>query len=155
VRDLRRLLALFVEPAAAPAVRSARDSRLGVVVTGLSAGCGVRTVAAGLRRELPAAHVGTGDANGAGDVVVVVAGRRALPVLAGLVVDRLRARHAAVVLVANRPEDPAEWAGTGALCLPQSRLGVLLLARGRRARGPFGTALRGVAQAVRAAASGP
>jgi hypothetical protein len=54
-----------------------------------------------------------------------------------------------VVLVANRPDDPHEWERAGALCLPNSRLGVLLISRGRRPLGPFGTALRDLARVVR------
>jgi hypothetical protein len=120
----------------------------------LSGGCGTSTVAAGLRRELPAARVTDGAAALTDDVLVVVAGHTALHVLASLVTDRLRERRAAVVLVANRPEDPEEWARAGAVCVPRSRLGVLLLAHGRRARGPFGAALRELADRVQRAAHG-
>ena len=146
----RRALALLVEPAHddATAAGDRLAPRLDVAVTGLSAGCGATTLAAGLRRELPGARVLDGIAPASVDVLVVVAGCAALPVLAQLVTDRLRARHSAVMLVANRPEDPGEWERAGALCVPQSRLGVLLLAHGRRARGPFGAALRRVAEAV-------
>ena len=146
----RRLLALLVEP---DRTRTSEDcdaspTGLDVGVTGLSRGCGTSTVAHGLRRELPSARVMDGVAPASGGVLVVVAGRAGLPVLARLVTDRLRERHESVVLVANRPEDPGEWERAGALCLPQSRIGVRLLEHGRRARGPFGSALRRLARAV-------
>jgi hypothetical protein len=116
---------------------------------GLSPGCGTTTIALGLGRELPAARVRDGAHPGPAGVLVVIAGRDALPVLAQLVTSRLRERHRSVVLVANRPEEPEQWRQAGAVCLPHSRLGVLLLTRGRRARGAFGAALRAAAGAVR------
>ncbi len=151
----RRVLALLVEPDMTRTSEDRDSPRTGldVGVTGLSSGCGTSTVAHGLRRELPSARVMDGVAPAPAGVLVVVAGRGGIPVLAGLVADRLRERHPSVVLVANQPEDPREWEHAGALCVPQSRIGVLLLAHGRRARGPFGTALRGVARAVREAES--
>ena len=118
-------------------------------MTGLSGGCGTSTIAAGLRRELPAARVIDGFAPASADVLVVVAGSAGLPVLAGLVTDRLRRRHAA-----RRCWSPtgrrtrANGSALGAICVPHSRLGVLLLAKGRRPVGPFGAALRRVAAAV-------
>lgn len=150
----RRALALLVEPAEDGRHRegAARALPLDVAVTGLSGGCGTSTIAAGLRRELPEARVIDGFAPASADVLVVVAGSAGLPVLAGLVTDRLRRRHPAPVLVANRPEDPREWEPLGAICVPHSRLGVLLLAKGRRPVGPFGAALRWVAAAVDGAA---
>jgi hypothetical protein len=146
----RRALSLLVEPAEHGGVRSgdARPLPPDVAVTGLSEGCGTSTIASGLRRELPDARVIDGFAPASADVLVVVAGSAGLPVLAGLVLDRLRCRHPAPVLVANRPEDPREWEPLGAICVPQSRLGVRLLARGHRPVGPFGVALRRVAAAV-------
>lgn len=148
----RRALALLVEPAESlPGEGAGSLPALDVGVTGLSRGCGTSTVAHALRRELPSARVMDGVAPGPSGVLVVVAGSAGLPVLARLVIDRLRERHPCVVLVANRPEDPEEWGRAGAVCVPQSRLGVLLLAHGRRARGPFGTALRGVARGVQLA----
>ena len=150
----RRALALLVEPAQSDdhGRSAARALPLDVAVTGLSGGCGTSTIAAGLRRELPAARVIDGFAPASADVLVVVAGSAGLPVLARLVIDRLRQRHPAPVLVANRPEDPREWESLGAICVPPSRFGVLLLAKGHRALGPFGTALRRVAAAVETAA---
>jgi hypothetical protein len=152
---VRRALAFFVEPA--ESLRASRDggtsdAPLDVGVTGLSRGCGTSTVAHGLRRELPAARVVDGAAPAPGGVLVVVAGRTGLPVLAQLVTERLGRRHLSLVLVANRPEDPQEWEQVGAVCVPQSRLGVLLLSRGRRALGPFGAALRQIADDVQGAA---
>lgn len=143
----RRALALLVEPQA-PESRPA--PRLEVGVTGLSGGCGASTVALGLALELPGAQLTDGVAPGPHGVLVAVADRTGVPVLAGLVTERLARRHARVVLVVNRPDDPGEWERAGALCLPQSRLGVMLLARGRRPWGPFGTALRNLAEIVRA-----
>jgi hypothetical protein len=151
----RRALALFIEPdATQPTERSnSHEPALYVGVTGLSRGCGTSTIAHGLRRELPAARVIDGGAPAPTGVLVVVAGRAGLPVLARLVTDLLRERHTSVVLVANHPEDPREWERAGAVCVPQSRMGVLLLSHGRRARGPFGSALREVARAVRESGS--
>jgi hypothetical protein len=150
----RRALALLVEPPQDHTGEqcAGQGPQLDVAVTGLSTGCGTTTLAAGLRREMPGARVLDGIAPASAHVLVVVAGSSGLPVLAELVTHRLRVRHSAVVLVANRPEDPGEWERAGALCVPQSRLGVMLLARGRRARGPFGAALRRVANGVRDAA---
>ena len=82
-------------------------------------------------------------------MLVAVADRTAVPVLAGLVTERLAQRHAGAVLVANRPDDPREWEQAGALCLPQSRLGVLLLSRGHRAGVRSGAAIRKLADVVR------
>lgn len=145
----RRALALLVEPAVEP---QPLTRALDVGVVGLSAGCGATTIARGLALELPADEVADGVAPGPAGVLVAVAGRSAVPVLAELVTERLASRHARVVLVANRADDPDEWRGTAAIHLPPSRLSVALLARGRRARGPFGSALRDVARAVREAA---
>jgi hypothetical protein len=143
----RRALALLVEPQEPD---SQAAPRLEVGVTGLSSGCGTSTVARGLALELPEAHLTDGVAPGPHGVLVAVAGRTGLPVLAGLVIARLAQRHARVVLVVNRPDDPGEWERAGALCLPQSRLAVMLLARGHRPWGPFGAALRNLADTVRA-----
>ena len=126
-----------------------------VTVAGLSRGCGASTVARGLALELAGAAVVEGDRPPRAGALVVVAGTDAVPVLAGMVVERLAGSARAVVLVANRPPDPQEWGGAGAICLPQSRLGVALVARGRRPWGPFGAALRRVADGTaRAAATG-
>ncbi len=144
----RRALELLVEPAGAG---SPPARLLDVGVVGLGAGCGATTVARGLALELPGDEVSDSVAPGRGGVMVAVAGRSAVPVLAALVSERLSRHHACVILVANNPEDPGEWLDTGAICLPPSRLSVALLARGRRARGPFGSALRNLARAVREA----
>jgi len=145
----RRVLELLVEP---PGERPAPAPVLDVGIVGLGAGSGATTVARGLALELPGDEVSDGVAPGPGGVLVAVAARDAVPVLARLVTERLAPRHARTVLVANRPDDPDEWRGTEAICLPPSRLAVALLARGRRARGPFGSALRELAGAVREAA---
>jgi hypothetical protein len=145
----RRALELLVEPA-----REQPDPVLAlhVGVVGLSVGAGASTVALGLALELPGDRVDDGRAPGPGGVLVAVAGRSGLPVLAHLVSERLAQRHGRVVLVANRPEDPGEWSRAGVICVPHSRLAVALLSRGRRTRGVFGASLRDVARAVRAAA---
>jgi hypothetical protein len=142
----RRALALLVEPWV-PDLRPVR--RLQVGVKGLSTGCGATTVARGLALELPDADVTDGVAPGPHGVLVAVADRTGVPVLAGLVTERLAERQAQVVLVVNRPDDPGEWERAGAVCLPQSRLAVMLVARGHRPWGGFGAALRKVAGAVR------
>ena len=143
----RRALALLLEPRVAD---SRPAARLEVGVTGLSRGCGATTVARALALELPGADLTDGIAPGPQGVLVAVADRTGVPVLAGLVTERLAQRHAHVVLVANRPDDPGEWERAGALCLPQSRLAVMLIARGHRPWGAFGAALRKIADAVRA-----
>jgi hypothetical protein len=149
---VQRVLALVIEPEEPRAAADVGGPKLDVGVTGLSRGCGTSTVAQGLRRELPAARVIDGVGPGPAGVLVVVAGRTALPVLARLVIDQLCERHSSVVLAANRPEDPQEWEQAGAVCVPQSRLGVTLLARGHRPPGSFGAALRTLAGAVAAEA---
>ena len=147
---VRRVLALVVEP---PDEYSVETRVLDVGVVGLGAGSGATTVARGLALELPGDEVSDGVAPGPGGVLVAVAAPDAVPVLAELVTERLAPHRARAVLVANRPGDPDEWGGTEAICLPSSRLAVALLARGRRARGPFGSALRDLAGAVREAAA--
>jgi hypothetical protein len=143
----RRAVALFVEPQ--PREPPARAAELDVGVTGLSRGCGASTVARGLAVVLPTAQVADAQWPGRSGVLVVVAGPDGVPVLAGMVTDRLRERLPHVVLVANRPPDPDEWLGAGAVCVPHSRLGVYLLSRGRRPWGRFHTALRELAHTVR------
>ena len=142
----RRALALFVEPQQRPP--AGPPAVLDVGVTGLSNGCGATTVARGLALELPAARIADGHAPGPSGVLVVVAGSDAVPVLARMVIDRLRERLPHVVLVANRPDDALEWERAGAVCLPRSRLGVELLSRGRRPWGRLRTALHALARAV-------
>jgi hypothetical protein len=143
----RRALALLVEPHK-PQAEPASPRAVGV--TGLRGGCGASTVARALALELPGTQVTDCVAPARQDVLVAVADRTGVPVLAGLVIERLAQRHPHVVLVANRPDDPHEWERAGALCLPQSRLAVVLLARGRRPWGPFGVAIRHLARAVQA-----
>ena len=143
----RRALALLVEPQT-PEPLAASPPEVGV--TGLSSGCGASTVARALALELPGTQVMDGAAPGPHGVLVAVADRTGVPVLAGLVIERLAQRHPHVVLVANRPDDPHEWEHAGAVCLPQSRLGVMLVARGHRPWGPFGTAVRRLARVVQA-----
>ena len=159
----RRAATLFVEPAPpAPA------SPLDVVVAALSAGAGAATVARGLafalKRARPVAlslsgrdevaagpgtavvrTVGAGEIagrchRGPGRVLVAVADGRREPAVAAIVHGVLCRRHDQVVLVANRARDVDSWAARGAVCIPDSRLGAVLLARGHRAPGAMGAA---------------
>lgn len=144
---MRRVVALFVEPQEGePPPGSAL---LDVGVTGLSHGSGTSTVARGLALELPTAKVADEVPPSPAGVLVVVAGSDGVPVLASMVTERLGERRPRLVLVANRPDDPHEWERAGAVCLPNSRLGALLISRGRRPLGPFGSALRDLARVVR------
>ncbi len=135
----RRALEFLIEP---PPSEPVGRASLEIGVLGLSRECGASTVARGLALELPRAHVADGARPGPSGVLVAVADGGAVPVLAGLVAERLAVRQDRVLLVANRPDDPLEWARAGALCVPASRVGVLLLSKGRRARGSMGSALR-------------
>jgi hypothetical protein len=178
---LRRAGGLLVEPP--PAAPPTRPPPLDVVVTSLGAGAGATTVCRGLaialRRLRPvelagmdscapvAAGPGTvvvrdtapADAGplchrGAGRVLVAVADGRREPPLAALVRDVLADRHERVVLVGNRARDADAWREQGAVCVPESRLGVWLLERRLRPRGAMGTAFEVLAAAVHEAGSG-
>ena len=141
----RRALDLFVEPAGEVAALVPLE----VGVIGLSERCGVSTVARGLELELTDAHVSDGAGPGRGGVLIAVADGAGVAALAALVAERLASRDGPILLVANRPADPDEWTTAGALCVPASWLGATLVARGHRARGAMGCALRAIAQAVR------
>ena len=172
---LRRAGALLVEPVPSPP--PGRATPLEVVVTALAAGAGATTVSRGLaqalarlrRVELAAAPgsgavaAGPGTAvvrdtapaavarlrpSGPGRVLVAVADARREPPLAALVCGVLAERHERVVLIANRARDVEGWAGQGALCVPESRLGAWLLGRGRQAPGAMGGAFTEIAAAV-------
>jgi hypothetical protein len=178
---LRRAGGLLVEPA--PAAPPTRPLPLDVVVTSLGVGAGATTVCRGLaitlRRLRPveltgmdscapvAAGPGTvvvrdtapPDAGplchrGAGRVLVAVADGRREPPLAALVRDVLADRHERVVLVGNRARDADAWREQGAVCVPESRLGVWLLEHRRRPRGAMGTAFEVLAATVHEAGSG-
>jgi hypothetical protein len=178
---LGRAQSFLVAPPSEPRRRLAA---LETVVMGMSAGCGVTTVARGLSIELdvsgdrpahlltiqsdsdrivepevagPAAVVWDVAAEASdrarpparrADTVVLVAGRDTEPALAELVVEFLQEELGRVMLVANRVRDEARWSGRAAICLPESRLGAVLLARRRRPGGAFGTALRQLAALV-------
>jgi hypothetical protein len=144
---VRRALAFLVEPPNDLA-RPRHDSALVITVVGISRACGASTVARGLALEMPRARVGEMARPVPGGVVVAVADGRGEPVLAAIVAEALAAHNDRVVLVANRPDDPAEWSQKGALCVPASRLGAMLVARGRRPIGGMAGALRGLARAV-------
>jgi len=146
----RRALEFLFEPQGEEAHSR---GQLAVAVVGLSEACGVSTIARGLALELPRDQVADGLWPDASGVIVAVADGSGVPVLARLVAERLAERRPREVLVANRPADPADWVKAGALCVPGSRLGVLLLAHGRRARGAMGAGLREIARAVHEAAA--
>jgi hypothetical protein len=82
------------------------------------------------------------------DAVLLVAPGSGEPALAELVARALRERFGSVSLVANRVGDRARWSGRAAACVPQSRLGAALAARGRRPPGAFGAALAELAALV-------
>jgi len=176
----RRAGALFVQPPA-PAP-PAPAGPLDVVVATLAVGAGASTVARGLAQALalrrarpvalaPAGHdevaagpgtavvraadatdvCGRGD-RGRGRVLVAVADGRREPAVAALVADVLRRRHGQVVLVANRVRDGHAWRDQGAVCIPDSRLGALLVARGRRPPGAMGAALDALAARIESVA---
>ena len=143
----RRALAFLVEPPSDLA-RPRHDPALVVSVVGISRACGASTVARGLALEMPRGRVREVARPVHGGVVVAVADGRGEPVLAGIVAEILAAHNDRLVLVANRPEDPGEWSQKGALCVPASRLGAMLVARGRRPIGGMRGALRGLALVV-------
>jgi len=66
------------------------------------------------------------------DAVFLVAGDHSAPALAQLVSGMLSERFGRVLLVATRVADRARWSGRAIACVPDSRLGAALLARGRR-----------------------
>ena len=148
----RRVLGLLLEPRDPTGTPT---ETLDVGVIGLSERCGVSTVARGLAGELAHARVRDGEWPGREGVLVAVADGRGVAALAALVVERLATRDGPVLLVANRPADPAEWVAAGALCVPGSWLGATLVARGHRARGAMGSALRLLADAVVAGRGAP
>jgi len=88
------------------------------------------------------------------DLVVAVAGRTAEPALAGMVCSLLAERCQRVLLVANAVPQQDEWARWAAACLPESRLGAALLARGRFPGGRLGRSLLEVAALVAGVAGG-
>jgi hypothetical protein len=128
-----------------------------VAVVGLSAGCGVTTLAGGLALSRPSAVVrdvdstdvtATGLAAKRADAIVLIAHAGSEPALAELVVSMLGERLDSVLLVANRVTDPPRWRGRAGVCVPESRLGAALLRRGRRPPGAFGAALAQLAELV-------
>jgi hypothetical protein len=84
------------------------------------------------------------------NTVVLVASRAGDPALGDVVAQMLAERFGHLVLVANRAIDSGRWMEHGAICLPQSRLGALLVAHGRRPGGPFAAALEHLAALVEA-----
>jgi hypothetical protein len=130
-------------------------------VVGTCAGCGVSTVAAGLRLMLssldrPAAQVTDVAWSAAGHealtacagTVVLVTPGDGLPPVASLVASLLKERVHHLVLVANRVGDENAWTGHAEVCVPDSRFGAALVARGRRPPGALGLALAKLASLV-------
>jgi hypothetical protein len=82
------------------------------------------------------------------DTVVCVAEGSAEPALCALVRDMIAERYGSVLLVANRVRDRKRWAGRSSVAVPESRLGGLLIARGRAPGGAVGEALARIAALV-------
>jgi hypothetical protein len=80
--------------------------------------------------------------------VLVVPGQ-SQPALAELVAETLRGRLPELLVVANRVRSPQLWSGLAAICVPDSRLGALLAARGMRPGGGMGEALARLAELIR------
>jgi hypothetical protein len=87
--------------------------------------------------------------------VIAVAPGSGEPALAEVVRGMLAERFEPVVLVANNVSDPARWSGRADVCVPASRWGALLSARGRRPAGAFGAALEELTALVAAQPSAP
>jgi hypothetical protein len=140
----------LLEPAESPRPRrpaAAGDAGsrepIEVCVVGACPGCGVSTVASGLRLVLDSpvverSHVVT---DPVASVVLVTPGS-GHPPIAELLASLLRERVAHLLLVANRVSDENRWNGLADACLPESRFGAALTARGRHPPGSFGVALR-------------
>jgi hypothetical protein len=167
----RRAGALILEPA--PPVAPAPVGPLDIVVAALAAQAGAATVGRGLALALGRARpvelslpgggevaAGPGTAvvrtasaadaavcchRGPGRVLVAVADGRREPAIAALVRDMLSRRHDHVVLVANRARDDRAWREQGVLCVPESRVGALLVERGHRPPGAMGAAFDALA----------
>jgi hypothetical protein len=75
--------------------------------------------------------------------LVCVADGSAEPTLSSLVCDMLAERYGRVLLIANRVRDEEAWTGRCPICIPDSRLAALLIARGRV---PGGAVAEGVAR---------
>jgi hypothetical protein len=82
------------------------------------------------------------------DAVVLVAGRECTPALAEIVRSMVRQRYRRVVLAANRITDSSRWNGRCDVCVPESRLGAMLIARGWRPGSAMGGALAKLAALV-------
>jgi hypothetical protein len=80
--------------------------------------------------------------------LVCVADGNAEPTLSGLVRDMLAERYGRVLLIANRVRDHEAWAEHCSVCVPDSRLAALLIARGRAPGGAVGEALARAAALV-------
>jgi hypothetical protein len=88
------------------------------------------------------------------DAVIAVAGRGAEPALSGMVCSLLAERCRRVLLIANAAQDPADWSRWAAACLPESRIGAAVLARGRFPGGRLGRSLLEVAALASGVAAG-
>jgi len=101
-------------------------------------------------REAPRAAAVVADV----DAVVAVAGRAAEPALSGMVCSLLAERCRRVLLIANAARQPDDWNRWAAACMPESRLGAAMLARGRFPSGRFGRSLLEVAALAAGVAAG-
>ena len=129
--------------------REGRGRPIDVSVLGTCAGCGVSTIASGLRLVLASSiseRIEVVDQPGT--AVVLVTPGSGHPQIAGLVGSLMKERVGKLVLVANKVSDEARWRGHADLCVPESRLGAALLAHGRRPPGPFGSAIARLAALV-------
>jgi hypothetical protein len=79
------------------------------------------------------------------DAVMAIAGRASDPALSGMVCSLLAERCRQVLLVANVTRDRDQWSRWAAVCLPESRLGAGMLARGLLPGGRLGRALHELA----------
>lgn len=82
------------------------------------------------------------------NAVVCVAHGSAEPALCALVRQMVAEKYAFVALVANRVRDHERWSGRCAVCVPDSRLAALMIARGRAPGGAVGQAMSRIAALV-------
>jgi hypothetical protein len=112
-----------------------------VSVVGTCAGCGVSTVASGLRLVLASTVAERPDVVDSATPVVLVTPGSGDPAIAELVASLMKERISRLLLVVNRVRDGEAWKDRADVCLPESRLGAALVGRGRRPPGAFGAAL--------------
>jgi hypothetical protein len=88
------------------------------------------------------------------DAVLAVAGRASEPALSGMVCTLLAERCRRVLLVANAVVERDEWSRWAATCLPESRFGAAMVARGRLPGGRYGRSLLELAALAGGVAAG-